>query len=218
MDTIKFGQFLKELRKAKGLTQEQLAQHLNVTNRTVSRWETGTNLPDIDVLILLSEFYNVSIEELLDGKRKDSEALHQQVHFLWKLADYSIGKEAGVIRHFFWIVVLGMIATWLTFLVTLKFVNSVTGGGAVLLLTVIGFLLYSIAMGIGMRDRKPQEYLIILIGGFGAVIVSNVMILCFFFFETGKYINYGLIAYLYLVLIVLASFVLAGLVTLFSKR
>ena len=65
MDTIKFGQFLKELRKTKGLTQEQLAQVINVTNRTVSRWETGTNLPDIDVLILLSEFYNVSIDYIL---------------------------------------------------------------------------------------------------------------------------------------------------------
>ena len=43
MDQIKIGAFLKELRKAKKLTQEQLAEQLNVSNRTVSRWETGVS-------------------------------------------------------------------------------------------------------------------------------------------------------------------------------
>ncbi|MBR3514947.1 MAG: helix-turn-helix transcriptional regulator, partial [Lachnospiraceae bacterium] len=47
MDQIKIGTFLKTLRKEKNLTQEQLAEKLGVSNRTVSRWETGTNMPDI---------------------------------------------------------------------------------------------------------------------------------------------------------------------------
>ena len=72
MDPIKCGGFLKELRKEKGLTQAQLAERLGVTNRTVSRWETGTNLPDFDVIIFLSELYGVDIRELLDGERKTS--------------------------------------------------------------------------------------------------------------------------------------------------
>ena len=55
MDVVKFGSFLKELRKEQGLTQEELAEKLGVTNRTVSRWETGTNIPDIDILIY--QFY-----------------------------------------------------------------------------------------------------------------------------------------------------------------
>ena len=73
MDTIKLGSLLKELRKEHGLTQEQLAEKLGVTNRTVSRWETGTNVPDLDILIDLSEFYQVDVKELLNGERKPAD-------------------------------------------------------------------------------------------------------------------------------------------------
>ena len=61
MDQIRIGRFLKELRKEKGLTQEQTAEILNVSGRTVSRWETGNNMPDISVMIEIAELYDVSI-------------------------------------------------------------------------------------------------------------------------------------------------------------
>ena len=51
MNQQKIGQFLRECRKEKGITQEQLAEMLGVTNRSVSRWENGSNLPDLDILI-----------------------------------------------------------------------------------------------------------------------------------------------------------------------
>ena len=50
MDQIRIGAFLKALRKEKGLTQEQLAEKLAVSGRTVSRWETGSNMPDIGMM------------------------------------------------------------------------------------------------------------------------------------------------------------------------
>ncbi|MFR9236402.1 MAG: helix-turn-helix domain-containing protein, partial [Eisenbergiella massiliensis] len=59
MDQKKIGSFLKELRKEKGLTQEQLAELMYVSDRTVSRWETGSNLPSLDILIRISDYYNV---------------------------------------------------------------------------------------------------------------------------------------------------------------
>ena len=70
MDQQKIGSFLKSLRKEKGITQEKLAEELGVSGRTVSRWETGNNMPDISVLIEISEFYDVSIPEIVDGERK----------------------------------------------------------------------------------------------------------------------------------------------------
>lgn len=51
MDLKKIGMFLKEQRKEKGITQEKLAQIFNVSNRTISRWENGKNMPDFDVLV-----------------------------------------------------------------------------------------------------------------------------------------------------------------------
>lgn len=70
MDQIKIGSFLKELRKEKNLTQENLAEQLNVSNRTVSRWETGSNMPDIGMLVEIADFYDVSIPEIINGERK----------------------------------------------------------------------------------------------------------------------------------------------------
>ena len=69
MDIVKIGKFLQELRKEKGLTQEQLAEKMNVARRTVSRWETGSNMPDLDILIELADYYEVDLREILSGER-----------------------------------------------------------------------------------------------------------------------------------------------------
>ena len=60
MDQKKTGYFLKQLRNEKKLTQEQLAEKFQITSRTVSRWETGSNMPDISMLLELADFYEVS--------------------------------------------------------------------------------------------------------------------------------------------------------------
>lgn len=70
MDQQKIGVFLKELRKEKGITQEQLADKFNVSSRTVSRWENGNNMPDLDILIEVADFYDVGLRELLNGEKK----------------------------------------------------------------------------------------------------------------------------------------------------
>ena len=61
MNQQKIGKLLRELRKEKGMTQEQLAEHFHVSSRTVSRWETGNNMPDLSLLIELADFYDVDI-------------------------------------------------------------------------------------------------------------------------------------------------------------
>ena len=61
MNQQKIGAFLKVLRKQKGLTQEQIAEKFNVSNRTVSRWENGYNLPGLDILIEISDYYEVDL-------------------------------------------------------------------------------------------------------------------------------------------------------------
>lgn len=69
MDQIKTGKFIAQLRKEKNITQEVLGDAVNVTNKTVSRWETGKYMPDIDTLLLLSRYFNISINEILCGQR-----------------------------------------------------------------------------------------------------------------------------------------------------
>ena len=78
MDQKKIGKFLKELRKENGITQEEFAEMLYVSGRTVSRWETGTNMPDISVLVDIAEIFDVSIPEIINGERK-SEIMEKEV-------------------------------------------------------------------------------------------------------------------------------------------
>ena len=65
----KFGEFLYELRKEKGLTQQELADKLNITNKAVSKWETGDAFPETAQLKPLARILGVSVDELLEGKR-----------------------------------------------------------------------------------------------------------------------------------------------------
>ncbi len=69
MDQIKVGRFLAELRRTRGLSQKELGEEIGATDKTVSRWERGANLPDIETLLALSRFYGVNINELLCGER-----------------------------------------------------------------------------------------------------------------------------------------------------
>lgn len=89
MNQQKIGEFLKHLRKDKGLTQEQLAEHFYVSSRTVSRWETGSNMPDVDMLIELADFYDVDIREIIDGERKSEIMDNETKDTLKKVAEYA---------------------------------------------------------------------------------------------------------------------------------
>lgn len=68
MDTNTVGRFISERRKQKGFTQKELAEKLQVTDKAISRWETGKGLPDTSLLRPLSDILGVSISELLSGK------------------------------------------------------------------------------------------------------------------------------------------------------
>ena len=91
MDLKKTGAFFKELRGEKGLTQEQLAEHFGVSGRTVSRWETGSNMPDLDVLIEMADFYEVDLRELLDGERKSDGC--SRFYHLYGTGYYGDGRQ-----------------------------------------------------------------------------------------------------------------------------
>ena len=69
MNQEKIGKFIQEIRKEKGLTQEELALKLGVTSKSVSRWENGNTMPDYSLLNLLCNELNITINELLSGER-----------------------------------------------------------------------------------------------------------------------------------------------------
>ncbi len=93
MDMKKSGDFMRRLRKEKGLTQEQLAEILGVAGRTVSRWETASNMPDLSILIQIANFFGVEIEEILDGERRSDNTENKNNETLSKVADYDKAKK-----------------------------------------------------------------------------------------------------------------------------
>ncbi|MDE6302688.1 MAG: helix-turn-helix domain-containing protein [Clostridia bacterium] len=66
-----FGEFLYKLRKEKGMTQAELADELGITNKAVSKWETGESMPETSQLLPLSRIFGVTVDELLSGKRAE---------------------------------------------------------------------------------------------------------------------------------------------------
>jgi len=74
IDKVKFGAFVAALRKERGLTQRELAERLCISDKAVSKWETGNSIPDVTMLIPLAELLGVTVTELLECKRMEVEA------------------------------------------------------------------------------------------------------------------------------------------------
>lgn len=98
MDQKKIGSFLKELRKERGFTQEQIAEKLGVSGRTISRWETGSNMPDISLLVGIAELYEVTIPEIINGERKSENMREEVREVAEKMADYAGVEKEKIIK------------------------------------------------------------------------------------------------------------------------
>ena len=99
MNQKKIGSFLKELRNEKGITQEQFAEILGVSGRSVSRWETGSNMPDISLLVEIADYFDVSIPEIINGERK-SEKMNEEVKKVAEaMSDYATTEKETLIKN-----------------------------------------------------------------------------------------------------------------------
>ena len=98
MNQQKIGEFLKHLRKDKGLTQEQLAEEFGVSSRSVSRWENGNTMPDISIIIELADFYDVDIREIIHGERKSENMDKELKDTLVTVADYTNNENGKIMQ------------------------------------------------------------------------------------------------------------------------
>lgn len=79
MNQEEIGKFISKLRKENNMTQHVLAEQLNVTDRTISNWETGRRLPDISILKELSVIFSVTIDEIIYGKKIEKEEIQKKL-------------------------------------------------------------------------------------------------------------------------------------------
>jgi len=112
MDQQKTGRFLAQLRREKGITQAQLAEKIGTANKTVSRWETGAYMPDVEMLLILAEFYGVSVNELLSGERLSDGELRQKAD---DNIGYIVSENKKKYRVLLFSAVIAVIAVMLAF-------------------------------------------------------------------------------------------------------
>ena len=98
IDQVKIGSFLKELRREKALTQEELAEKLGVSSRSVSRWENGSTMPELGILVELADYYDVDIREIIDGERKTEKVEKEIKETLKTVAAYAGAEKKKVVR------------------------------------------------------------------------------------------------------------------------
>ena len=148
MDSIKIGKFIAEKRKAKNLTQLQLAERLYVTDRAVSKWECGRSLPDSSIMLELCEVLDISVNELLTGEELEMETYNKQAEE--NLIQMIKEKEESDKRLLNLEIVLGIIGT--LFLLAMLF-TGILGYQylrlpvwAMILMMVVGFVVFMVAI------------------------------------------------------------------------
>ena len=109
MNQKKIDALLKKLRNEKGLTQEQFAEIVSVSNRTVSRWENENNMPDLDILIQISDYYEIDLRELLDGERKSEKMNKELEETVLKAVDYTNSETERYTQRVHWVLLVGAI-------------------------------------------------------------------------------------------------------------
>ena len=188
MDQKKVGSFLRELRKEKQLTQEQLAERFGVTNRSVSRWETGSNMPDLSILVELADFYDADIRDIIDGERKGEDMNKEEKERLQLVADYAETEKNTLLMRLRIISIVGLVSliAGLTMMVisrdnNLPIYDYLMG---TLMGVAIGALLVAVFYSTGvlenMRKRKRTLMkvllvmsILILLGTFIAAIIAS---------------------------------------------
>lgn len=188
MNQKNVGSFLRELRKEKQLTQEQLAERFGVTNRSVSRWETGSNMPDLSILVELADFYDVDIRDIIDGERKGEDMNKEEKERLQLVADYAETEKNTLLMRLRIFSIVGLISliAGLTMMVisrdnNLPVYDYLMG---TLMGVAIGALLVAVFYSTGvlenMRKRKRTLMkvllvisILILLGTFIAAIIAS---------------------------------------------
>ena len=129
MDQVKIGKFIAQLRRENGMTQEALGEKLGVTNKTISRWETGAYMPDIEMLQLLGQNFGVSINEILAGQRLSDEEFRQKaeenVIAVSKASAFSLEEKKTYYKkkwrkdHMVWLVSMAVVVVVVTIVLPL---------------------------------------------------------------------------------------------------
>ena len=156
MDQIKIGKFIAECRKKNNLTQMQLAEKLNITDRAVSKWENGKAMPDSSIMLELCSELNISVNDLLSGEIISKDAYNKQLE--QNIIDMIKQKEASDKRLLTMEIVMGVLISIVFF--ALIFIASFAEIKSWLRITLIitGFIPFIIMLPFAIRIEQTAGY------------------------------------------------------------
>ncbi len=157
MDQLKTGKFIASERKQKGYTQKQLAEELNISDKTISKWETGNGFPEISLLLPLCEKLDITVNELLTGERLietqyKQKAEENMVNMIREKEEnvqkMKLTAITGFISAISFIVILFIVATY----------TEVISPNVQILLVVVAFIIFALGMYVAMQGERTIGY------------------------------------------------------------
>ena len=156
MDQVKTGQFIKACRKEKSLTQREVAEKLNISEKTVSKWETGNGLPEVGLMLPLCELLEISVNELLSGERLDEKKYFEKAeqNIMSLIQEKAEAKKKLIIAV---IVAFVMLAAGLTIILLAVLLEMPTW--LKIVLGIVGALVILVGIGIAcVLDKDAGVY------------------------------------------------------------
>lgn len=175
MDYEKTGKFISQLRKEKKLTQKQLAEKLNVTNKAVSKWETGLGAPDISLLKELSKILGTSVNELLLGKRIKSLSKKQTDNII--IESILSHQKDGIKKAISISLIAFMFIFFIVSLIILNISMIVSKSGLYIVFLFLGCLFISILflLKISNNNQVKKSIILIVCIGYTVSLISYVL-------------------------------------------
>lgn len=183
MDMMKIGVFLQNLRKEKNFTQQELADYFHVSSKTVSKWECGKALPEIPLLKEISEFYSVSVDEILNGERNVEGAMGNTMRKEEMQKAYQKKKKMWSI--FIYVSFFVLLLAFVLFPLISSIKNHSLATAISIVILVVGLFVYGLGLILSKLDKDVQSKSVLLAYynqrvnvsiWFGALFLANLMI------------------------------------------
>lgn len=142
MNQEKIGKFIAECRKENGYTQAVLAEKLGITDRAVSKWETGKSMPDASIMLELCNLLNISVNELLTGEHIAMESYKEKAEEnLLELQTKKVKAQKSLLRTELVWIIIAILLTPVHLAINYYYPDN-NGTGVGLLLAVIGIIMF----------------------------------------------------------------------------
>lgn len=156
MDQIKIGNFIAEQRKKNGLTQIQLAEQLNITDRAISKWETGRSMPDSSIMLELCSLLKISVNELLSGEVISMNYYNEKAE--QNLLEMKKQKEECDKNMLKFEIIIGYMSS-ITFILLIFIASFIDMNSTIRLLIIIfGTIIFTLGVSIAIKIEQVAGY------------------------------------------------------------